>query len=85
MADRSDQVREDECSATGEVRDVVYLGALTRYIVSLDTGTQTVVAVDSAVVPTYLTTVAVLDFASIMPGACAPCYAENRGLFARYS
>jgi hypothetical protein len=40
-------------------------------IVSLDTGTQTVVAVDSAVVPTYLTTAAVLDFTSIMPGACA--------------
>jgi hypothetical protein len=39
-------------------------------IVSLDTGTQTVVAVDSAVVPTYLTGAAVLDFASIMPGAC---------------
>jgi hypothetical protein len=40
-------------------------------IVALDTGTQTVVAVDSATVPTYLTVAAVLDFASIPPGACA--------------
>ena len=31
-------------------------------IVALDTGTQTVVAVDSATVPTYLTAAAVLDF-----------------------
>jgi hypothetical protein len=40
-------------------------------IVALDTGTQTVVAVDSATVPTYLAAAAVLDFASIAPGACA--------------
>ncbi len=40
-------------------------------IVALDTGTQTVMAVDSATVPTYLTMAAVLDFASIAPGACA--------------
>jgi hypothetical protein len=40
-------------------------------IVALDTGTQTLVAVDSATVPTYLTVAAVLDFASIAPGACA--------------
>ena len=40
-------------------------------IVALDTGTQTVVAVDSAIVPTYLSVSAVLDFASIAPGACA--------------
>jgi hypothetical protein len=40
-------------------------------IVSLDTGTQTVVAVDSATVPTYLTVAAVLDFTSIPAGACA--------------
>jgi hypothetical protein len=39
-------------------------------IVSLDTGTQTVVAVDSATVPTYLAGVSVLDLASIGPGAC---------------
>ena len=40
-------------------------------IVALDTGTQTVVAVDSATVPTYLTAAAVLDFTSIPPGGCA--------------
>ena len=40
-------------------------------MVALDTGTQTVVAVDSATVPTYLTVAAALDFASIAPGACA--------------
>ena len=40
-------------------------------IVALDTGTQTVVAVDSAIVPTYLTVAAVIDFTSIAPGACA--------------
>ena len=39
-------------------------------IVALDTGTQTVVAVDSAIVPTYLTVAAVLDFTSIASGAC---------------
>ncbi len=32
-----------ECSATGHVREVVYLGALTRYIVSLDVGGELVV------------------------------------------
>jgi putative spermidine/putrescine transport system ATP-binding protein len=32
-----------ECSATGHVREVVYLGAHTRYIVDLDTGGQLVV------------------------------------------
>jgi hypothetical protein len=40
-------------------------------IVALETGTQTVVAVDSATVPTYLTAAAMLDFTSIPPGACA--------------
>jgi hypothetical protein len=40
-------------------------------IVALDTGTQTVVAVDSATVPTYITVAAVIDFASIGAGACA--------------
>ena len=28
----------DECSASGHVREVVYLGAVTRYIVQLDVG-----------------------------------------------
>ncbi len=40
-------------------------------IVALDTGTQTVVAVDSATVPTYIAAAAVIDFTSIAPGACA--------------
>ncbi len=40
-------------------------------IVSLDTGTQTLVAVDSASVPTYLTAATVLDFTPIPPGSCA--------------
>jgi hypothetical protein len=40
-------------------------------IVMLDTGSQSIVAVDSATVPTYLTATAVLDFASMGPGACA--------------
>ena len=39
-------------------------------IVALDTGSQSIVAVDSATVPTYLAASAVLDFASIAPGAC---------------
>src|SRR5262249_22073663 len=39
-------------------------------IVALDVGTQTVVAVDSATVPSYLASTAVLDFGSITPGAC---------------
>ena len=33
-------VEADECSATGRVRDVVYLGAVTRYTVGLDGGGQ---------------------------------------------
>lgn len=37
------EVGPDECSATGHVREVVYLGALTRYIVQLDTGGELVV------------------------------------------
>jgi hypothetical protein len=45
------------------------LGAGTG-VVALDTGTQTVVAVDSATVPSYLTSTAVLAFTSILPGAC---------------
>ena len=40
-------------------------------IVTLDTGSQSIVAVDSATVPTYLASAVVLDFASIGPGACA--------------
>ncbi len=33
----------DECSASGHVREVVYLGAVTRYIVQLDVGGELVV------------------------------------------
>jgi putative spermidine/putrescine transport system ATP-binding protein len=36
-------VREGECTATGHVRDVVYIGALTKYVVSLDAGGELVV------------------------------------------
>jgi len=37
------QVGTDECSASGHVREVVYLGAITRYIVQLDVGGELVV------------------------------------------
>ena len=33
----------DDCTATGHVREVVYLGAVTRYIVELDEGGSLVV------------------------------------------
>ncbi len=36
-------VGPDECTATGHVREVVYIGALTKYIVSLDVGGELVV------------------------------------------
>jgi len=39
-------------------------------MVALDLGTQTVVAVDLATVPSYLTSTAVLDFANLAPGLC---------------
>ena len=39
-------------------------------IVTLDTGSQSIVAVDSATVPTYLAGSAVLDFGSIVPAGC---------------
>jgi hypothetical protein len=39
-------------------------------IVTLDTGSQSIVAVDAATVPTYLTSSAVLDFGSIVPAGC---------------
>ena len=39
-------------------------------MMTLDVGTQTVVAVDSATVPTYLSSTAVLDFASLLPSTC---------------
>jgi putative spermidine/putrescine transport system ATP-binding protein len=37
------EVGESECTATGRVREVVYLGAITRYIVELDGGGELVV------------------------------------------
>jgi putative spermidine/putrescine transport system ATP-binding protein len=37
------QVKPDQCTATGRVREVVYLGAVTRYIVELDEGGELVV------------------------------------------
>jgi hypothetical protein len=39
-------------------------------IVALDTGSQTVVAVDAATVPSYLAATAMLAFSSILPGVC---------------
>ena len=36
-------VDPDRCTATGHVREVVYLGAVTRYIVELDSGRELVV------------------------------------------
>jgi putative spermidine/putrescine transport system ATP-binding protein len=43
LADADRVVVDDECSATGQVREVVYLGATTRYIVALDVGGELVV------------------------------------------
>ena len=43
MAEAATTVDADHCSATGHVREVVYLGAVTRYIVQLDVGGELVV------------------------------------------
>jgi putative spermidine/putrescine transport system ATP-binding protein len=43
LAELDAPVRPDECTATGRVREVVYIGALTKYIVSLDEGGELVV------------------------------------------
>jgi putative spermidine/putrescine transport system ATP-binding protein len=43
LADPGDPVAEDESSALGRIRNVVYLGPDTRYIVALDAGTDLVV------------------------------------------
>jgi putative spermidine/putrescine transport system ATP-binding protein len=37
------ELGESQCTATGRVREVVYLGAITRYIVGLDVGGELVV------------------------------------------
>ena len=43
MVEPDGAVHPDDCTATGHVREVVYLGAVTRYIVSLDVGGTLVV------------------------------------------
>jgi putative spermidine/putrescine transport system ATP-binding protein len=43
MVDPGQTVHESSCTATGHVREVVYLGAVTRYIVTLDVGAELVV------------------------------------------
>ncbi|MGZ5213539.1 MAG: ABC transporter ATP-binding protein [Actinomycetota bacterium] len=43
MQDPGPPVGPGECSASGHVREVVYLGAVTRYIVQLDVGGELVV------------------------------------------
>jgi putative spermidine/putrescine transport system ATP-binding protein len=43
MLDPSEEPRPNEASITGNVRDVVYLGAHTRFVVDLDQGGQLVV------------------------------------------
>jgi putative spermidine/putrescine transport system ATP-binding protein len=43
MIDRADEPGPQECSADGVVRDVIYVGASTRYVVELDAGPRLVV------------------------------------------
>ena len=43
MQEPGDAVEPDVCTATGHVREVVYLGATTRYVVELDAGGSLVV------------------------------------------
>jgi len=43
MVDMDRTAQDDECSAAGHVREVVYLGAVTRYVVTLDAGGELVV------------------------------------------
>ncbi|MEX0833972.1 MAG: ABC transporter ATP-binding protein [Actinomycetota bacterium] len=43
MAEVGEQPGPEECTVTGHVREVVYLGALTRYVVGLDVGGELVV------------------------------------------
>ena len=43
MVDPDVEVPEGSCTANGHVREVVYLGAVTRYIVTLDAGGELVV------------------------------------------
>ena len=43
MVDMERPAQEGECTATGHVREVIYLGAITRYVVALDAGGELVV------------------------------------------
>lgn len=43
MVEPGAEVPDGACTATGNVREVVYLGAVTRYIVALDVGGELVV------------------------------------------
>ena len=43
MKEPGDAVGHEDCTATGHVREVVYLGAITRYVVKLDGGGSLVV------------------------------------------
>ncbi len=43
MVEPDDDVSPDRCTATGHVREVIYLGAMTRYLVALDAGGHLVV------------------------------------------
>lgn len=43
MVDPDRTADPGQCSATGQVREVVYLGAMTRYVVALDGGGELVV------------------------------------------
>ncbi|MGH2636275.1 MAG: ABC transporter ATP-binding protein [Actinomycetota bacterium] len=43
MVEVDASVEHDRCTATGRVREVVYLGAITRYLVDLDVGAELVV------------------------------------------
>jgi putative spermidine/putrescine transport system ATP-binding protein len=43
MVEAGEAVPDGSCTATGHVREVVYLGAVTRYIVTLDLGGELVV------------------------------------------
>ncbi|HJP64697.1 MAG TPA: ABC transporter ATP-binding protein [Actinomycetota bacterium] len=43
LAEVDAKAKQRECSLTGRVRDVVYVGALTRYLVELDAGGELVV------------------------------------------
>ncbi len=43
LVELSAPVEDDECSATGHVREVVYIGALTKYAVALDAGGELMV------------------------------------------